>query len=130
MAKNFKKIHRDFFQKNPIFFLKKKKPLKTFKLISKSFGLLTKEQIESARRSITRTTKRVGKVYIKVDFNFPRTFKAKDSRMGKGKGKIKCWISYVYPGKVILEVFGVSSLIAKTALISASKKLTIDSKIC
>jgi large subunit ribosomal protein L16 len=52
-------------------------------------GILTAKQIETARRVISRETKRVGKVFIRVFFNLPITKKPLLSRMGKGCGPIK-----------------------------------------
>ena len=52
-------------------------------------GVLTAKQIETARRVISRATKRIGKVFIRVFFNLPITKKPLLSRMGKGCGVIK-----------------------------------------
>jgi ribosomal protein L16/L10AE len=51
--------------------------------------LMTPNQIEESRRIIIRTTKRIGKVYIRVIFNYVLTSKSQGSRMGKGVGKVK-----------------------------------------
>jgi large subunit ribosomal protein L16 len=60
-----------------------------FGLKAMTTGVLTAKQIETARRVISRMTKRSGKVYIRVFFHHPLTKKPSLSRMGKGVGAIK-----------------------------------------
>jgi large subunit ribosomal protein L16 len=52
-------------------------------------GVLTAKQVEAARRVISRETKRIGKIFIRVFFNLAKTKKPLLSRMGKGCGPIK-----------------------------------------
>jgi len=52
-------------------------------------GILIPTQVEAARRVLSRKTKRIGKIIIRVRFNFPVTKKPLLSRMGKGSGPIK-----------------------------------------
>jgi len=52
-------------------------------------GILTTKQIETARRVISRETKRICKVFIRIFFNLPITKKPLLSRMGKGCGVVK-----------------------------------------
>ncbi|ACZ49064.1 50S ribosomal protein L16 [Anaplasma centrale str. Israel] len=84
---------------------------------------LTSKQIESARRSISRSLKRVGKVWIRVFCHLPVSKKPVDVRMGKGKGSIDMWVCRVQPGRVLFEIGGVSSVLAREALRKASAKL-------
>ena len=51
-------------------------------------GVITPKQVETARRLISRITKRAGKSIINVHFNQPVTKKPLLSRMGKGAGSI------------------------------------------
>ncbi|WP_343189403.1 50S ribosomal protein L16 [Buchnera aphidicola] len=97
----------------------------TFGLKAVTRGRLTARQIESARRVITRSIKRVGKIWIRVFPDKPITKKPLEVRMGKGKGNVEYWVSLVQPGKILYEISGVSEEISKLALKLASDKLPI-----
>ena len=64
---------------------------------------LTSRQIEAARRVITRSARRGGKLWIRVFPDKPVTFRAAETRMGSGKGNVEYWVAVVKPGKVIYE---------------------------
>jgi large subunit ribosomal protein L16 len=51
-------------------------------------GILVNEQIEIIRRLISRITKRLGFIFIRIFFHHPITKKPLKSRMGKGVGII------------------------------------------
>nr|YP_009472741.1 ribosomal protein L16 [Codium arenicola]ARO74377.1 ribosomal protein L16 [Codium arenicola] len=86
---------------------------------------LTARQIESARRVITRYTKRNGKLWIRIFPDKVITKRAAETRMGSGKGTPELWVAVVKPGKILYELKDVSFSIAKKALVSASFKLPI-----
>ena len=48
--------------------------------------------------------------------------------MGSGKGDITDYVAVITPGRIIFEIAGVSSEIAKTAFARASAKLPFDVK--
>ncbi|QPJ58603.1 hypothetical protein E5P55_00940 [Candidatus Pinguicoccus supinus] len=56
------------------------------------------------------------------------TKKAAETRMGKGKGDISHYSTYVRSGTIIFEVSGVSMLIAKKAFSLGDRKLTVKCK--
>lgn len=60
-----------------------------FKFQAGESGYLTLNQIESARRVLVRGTSRNAIIRINKFFYYPLTYKAKNARMGKGKGKVK-----------------------------------------
>ena len=60
-----------------------------FGLQSTEAGLITTNQIESARVAMTRYIKRGGKVWIKIFPDKPITKKPAETRMGKGKGAVE-----------------------------------------
>ena len=91
-------------------------------------GLITANQIEAARVALTRSTKRGGKVWIKIFPNKPITKKPAETRMGKGKGAPEYWVAPVKPGRVMFEVAGVSEEVAREALRLASHKLPVKTK--
>jgi large subunit ribosomal protein L16 len=92
-------------------------------------GRLKSNQIEAARRCITRTMKRVGKLWIRVFPHVPVTSKAAGTRMGGGKGAINYWMCRVKPGLILFEVDGVSKDVASEALRKAATKIPFQTKI-
>ena len=85
-------------------------------------------QIESARRAITGSLRRGGKVWIRVFPDKPVTKKPAEVRMGSGKGAPDHWVAVVRPGRILFEVAGVDAPLAKEALRLASYKLSIKTK--
>jgi large subunit ribosomal protein L16 len=90
---------------------------------------LTSRQIEACRRTISRYTKRTGKLWIKVFPDKSVTARAEESRMGSGKGAVEYWVVVIKPGNVLFEITGVTQDIAMEALRIASYKLPIKTKI-
>ena len=91
-------------------------------------GLVTANQIESARIAMTRYIKRGGKVWIKLFPNKPISKKPAETRMGKGKGATEYWVAVVKPGRVMFEIAGVPEETAREALRLASHKLPVKTK--
>ena len=91
-------------------------------------GLITANQIESARVAMTRFIKRGGKVWIKLFPDKPISTKPIGTRMGKGKGAVEYWVAVVKPGRVMFEIEGVTEDQAKEALRLAAHKLPIKTK--
>jgi len=85
-------------------------------------------QIEAARRAMTRYIKRGGKVWIKIFPDKPVTQQPAETRMGKGKGAPEYWIAVVKPGRIMFEMTGVSEDVAKEAMRLAANKLPIACK--
>jgi large subunit ribosomal protein L16 len=86
---------------------------------------ITSRQIEATRRTITRYTKRGGKIWIKIFPDKTVTARAAESRMGSGKGAVDYWVAVVKPGTVLFEIAGVSQETAKAAMKLAAYKLPI-----
>ncbi len=91
-------------------------------------GRLKSNQIEAARRCITRTMKRTGKLWIRVFPHIPVTSKALGVRMGGGKGSVDYWMCQVRPGLILFELDGVSKEIAAEALRKAGTKIPFQTK--
>ena len=89
---------------------------------------ITSNQIEAARRAMTRYIKRGGHVWIKVFPDKPVTKKPAEVRMGSGKGAPEYWVAVVKPGRIMIEMGGVSEDIAREAMRLASAKLPIKTK--
>lgn len=80
---------------------------KSFVIVSSREGQLLSNQIESMRRVLSRRIKgRRGKVYVRARVALPYTQKSKQSRMGKGKGKIKHLFCRVNVGDALFELRG------------------------
>ncbi len=90
---------------------------------------LTNKQIEAARVALTRHIKRGGKVWIRIFPDKPVTIKPAETRMGKGKGAPEYWVAVVKPGRILFELEGVTSEVAKQALNLAAHKLPIRTKL-
>ena len=90
---------------------------------------LSSRQIEAVRRTISRYTKRTGKLWIKVFPDKSVTARAEESRMGSGKGAVEYWVVVIRPGNILFEVGGVPKDIALEALKIACYKLPIKTKI-
>ena len=88
-------------------------------------GRVTARQIEAARRTITRTVKRGGKVWIRIFPDKPITTKPLEVRQGKGKGNVEYWVSLVQPGKMLYEIEGVPEEMAREAFTLAAAKLPV-----
>lgn len=92
-------------------------------------GWVSARQIEAARRSIVRTMKRRGKVWIRIFPDKPITKRAAESRMGKGKGDVEYWAAVVKPGRIMFEVGGLDEETSLHALKQASYKISIKTKV-
>ena len=91
-------------------------------------GMITSNQIESARIAMTRHVKRGGKVWIKLFPDKPITKKPAETRMGKGKGAVEFWVAPVKTGRIMFEMSGVAEPVARRALELAAYKLPIKTK--
>jgi large subunit ribosomal protein L16 len=89
---------------------------------------VTARQIEAARRAITRTMKRAGKVWIRIFPDVPVTSKPAEVRMGSGKGSPEYWACRVKPGRIMFEIDGVPMELAREALALGAAKLPIKTK--
>lgn len=90
---------------------------------------LSARQIEAARRAITHSIKRGGKVWIRVFPDKPVTSRPSGQRMGGGKGDIDRYVSVVTPGKILFEVAGVSEDLVESAFEKAATKLPFKTKV-
>jgi len=89
---------------------------------------LTSRQIEATRRTITRSVKRGGKLWIRVFPDKAITARAAETRMGSGKGAPEYWVAVIKPGHILFEMNGVPEKDAKNAMKLASYKLPIKTK--
>jgi len=92
-------------------------------------GWLTSNQIEAARRAITHTLKRGGKVWIRVFPDKPYSSRPAGQRMGGGKGDVEGYVAVVKPGKILFEVAGVTEELVDAAFSRAAAKLPFKTKV-
>ena len=71
---------------------------------------------------------RQGQIWIRIFPDKPITKKPAEVRMGKGKGNPEGYVAPVTPGRILIEVEGVSYEIAKEALRLAAQKLPVVTK--
>jgi large subunit ribosomal protein L16 len=91
-------------------------------------GLMSAQQIESARVAMTRHVKRGGKVWIRIFPDKPVGKKPLETRMGKGKGAPDGWVAVVKPGRVLYELEGVPREVAGEAFRLAGHKLPFGTR--
>src|SRR3569623_993122 len=60
-------------------------------------GWITARQIEAARVAISRSVKRLGKIYVRVFHDHTFTKKPAATRMGTGKGGVEGYVAVVQP---------------------------------
>ena len=89
---------------------------------------ITSNQIEAARRAMTRYIRRGGNIWIKIFPDKPVTEKPAETRMGSGKGAPAYWVAVVKPGRILFEMSGVTEETAREAMRLAAMKLPIKTK--
>ena len=90
---------------------------------------ITSRQIEAARRAMTRSVKRGGKIWIRIFPDKPATKKPAETRMGSGKGAPDHWVAVVRPGRILFEMAGVDHESAVEAMRLASHKLPVQTRV-
>lgn len=90
---------------------------------------ITSNQIEAARKVLTRSTAKVGKLWIRVFPDRPVTAKPAEVGMGSGKGDPKHYVFEVRPGRVLFELDGVAVPVARAALRQAGMKLPMKTRV-
>jgi large subunit ribosomal protein L16 len=89
---------------------------------------ITSRQIEAARRAMTRSVRRGGKIWIRIFPDKPATKKPAETRMGSGKGAPDHWVAVVRPGRILFEMAGVDRAQAAEAMRLAAHKLPVATR--
>ena len=89
---------------------------------------ITSRQIEAARRTITRYTKRGASLWIRIFPDKTVTARAAESRMGSGKGAVDYWVAVIKPGTILFEISSVPQDVARNAMLLAAHKLPVKTK--
>lgn len=101
----------------------------TFGLKATTSARVTSNQIEAARKVLTREVGKFGKYWIRIFPDRPITRKAAEVGMGKGKGDPQGFCFEVLPGRIMFEVGNVSEEQAREALRKAGTKMPVKVKI-
>ena len=86
-------------------------------------------QIEAARKVLSRASGKTGKIWIRVFPDMPYTQKPAEVKLGKGKGDLAGYVAPVLSGRILFEVDGVTEAVAREALRKAGTKLPVKTKI-
>ncbi len=92
-------------------------------------GWITNRQIEAARIAMVHHMRRGGKVWIRVFPDKVLTEKPAETRMGKGKGNPEHWVAVVKPGRILFELRGVASEMARESIALAQQKLSVKTRL-
>ena len=90
---------------------------------------ITSNQLEAARRALTRAGGKSAKIWTRIFPDRPRTQKAAEVGMGSGKGDVVGYVVDVRPGRIIFEIDGASEEIAREALRKAGTKLPLTGRV-
>jgi large subunit ribosomal protein L16 len=101
----------------------------SFGLKATSHARVKSNQIEAARRAMSRHLGKTGRAWIRIFPDRPFTKKPAEVKMGKGKGDLQGYEVPVLPGRIIFEVDGVEEDVAREALRKAGTKLPMTTKV-
>jgi large subunit ribosomal protein L16 len=90
---------------------------------------VTSNQIEAARKVLSRVTGKGGKMWIRIFPDRPITKKPAEVGMGSGKGDPTHFVFEVRPGRVLFELDGVADAPARDAMRRAGAKLPLKTTI-
>lgn len=101
-----------------------------------SFGLkamgaarVRSQQIEAARKALSRSIGKTGRLWIRIFPDMPYTKKPAEVKLGKGKGELEGYVAPVLAGRVLFEVDGTDEATAREALRKAGTKLPVKTKV-
>lgn len=90
---------------------------------------ITANQIEAARKTITHTMERAGRVWIRIFPDKPITKLPPEVTLGGGKGEVAYFVAPVKPGRVLFEIDGVDEKLAREAFRKAGHKLPVKTRL-
>ncbi len=100
-----------------------------------SFGMkaetgarVTSNQIEAARKVLSRNVGKTGRVWIRIFPDRPFTQKGAEVPMGKGKGDPAGYVAEVLPGRILFEIEGITRAAAQEAVRKAGSKISCKTR--
>lgn len=100
----------------------------SFGLKAVSHARVRSNQLEAARKVLSKSLGKTGRVWIRVFPDMPYTQKPAEVKLGKGKGDPQGYQVPVKPGRIMFEIEGVDEKTAKEAIRKAGTKLPLKSK--
>jgi len=101
----------------------------SFALKATGAARIRSNQIEAARKVLSRASGKTGKIWIRIFPDMPYTRKPAEVKLGKGKGELEGYVAPVLEGRIIFELDGVTEVVAREALRKAGTKLPVKTKI-
>ncbi len=101
----------------------------SFGLKAEEGGLVSAQQIEAARKAISRYVQKGGKMWIRIFPDRPRTAKPPEVGMGAGKGDPVGYYAVVRAGRIIFEIDGLDAEASREAMRKAGAKLGVRTKV-
>lgn len=101
----------------------------SFGLKATTGGWITAQQLEAARRVVSKYVKKGGKIWIRVFPHNAITNKGSQTTMGGGKGAPEYYVAVIKPGNIIFEMDGVAEAQSREALSLAAYKLPVKAKV-
>ena len=89
---------------------------------------ITARQIEAARRAMTHSIQRGGKIWIRIFPDKPVTRKPPEVTLGGGKGAVDHYVAPIKSGRILFEIDGVTREAAEEAMRLAAHKLPVKTK--
>ncbi len=101
----------------------------SYGLKAMTYGRITSNEIEAARKVMARYATKSGKVWVRIFPDRPFTQKPPEVKLGKGKGDPVGFVAEIKPGRVLFEIDGVDDKVAVEALRKAGTKISLKTKI-
>ena len=101
----------------------------SYGLKAMSYDRIRSNQIEAARKVLSRSAGKTGKIWVRIFPDMPFTAKPAEVKLGKGKGDPQGYQVPVKPGRIMFEVDGVDEATAREALRKAGTKLPVKSRV-
>lgn len=101
----------------------------SFGLQALEAGRIRSNQLESARKAMSRSIKKTGKIWIRVFPDMPYTQKPAEVKLGKGKGDVQGYVAAVRAGRVLFEIDGLATAEAKNVLREGGSKLPVKTRV-
>ena len=101
----------------------------SFGLKSLSKGWIKDREIEAARVTLARATRKNGKFWIRIFPDKPFTKKPPEVTMGAGKGDVAYFVASVVPGRILFEINGLNDVESRSVLKHVASKLSVRTKV-
>ena len=91
-------------------------------------GWISAQTIEAGRIAAQQYVRGEGRLFIRIFPHKPISSTPLETRMGKGKGAPEAWVAPVKRGRILYELEGVDTTVAREALRLAAHKLPIPTR--